>query len=148
MIPGTGIPRNWVLRSLPVSMVPHCQREGSFWAWCVCEGPVKRWLCVLRSRVHREQNSSATPAELGLCSTADGRGNFFGRGDTHTQKQHVWVLAQRHASVRSSGDWVTVGVSQGGSKQAGVYTFTPANTHSAAKIQDTETDSSRHLYKR
>lgn len=108
VIPGTGIPRNWLVVSASFHGSP-LSKGGSLWAWCVCEVPVKRWLCVLRSWAHREQNSSVTPAELGLCNTADEREKWGEK----TQKQHVWVLAQRHASVRSSGDWVTVGFPRG-----------------------------------
>lgn len=77
--------------------------------------PVKRWLCVLRSRAHCGQNSSVTPTELGLCSTADGRESGGGKH----RSSMFGCLARRHASLRGSGDWVTAG----GSKQASVCTF-------------------------
>ena len=102
-------------------------KRGSLWAWCVCKVPVKRWLCVLRSGAHREQNSSVTPAELGLCSTADARESV---GRTHRSSMFGSWLGAMH-QLGAQGDWVTVG----GSKQASVYTFTPANTRTTAKIE-------------
>lgn len=76
-------------------------KGGSFWAWRVCEVPVKRWLCVLRSRAHCGQNSSVTPTELGLCSTADGRESG---GRKHRSSMFgCWLGATHHLGAQGTG---------------------------------------------
>lgn len=103
MILGTGIPRNRVLWFVPVSMVPPGQREilsrpGVF------VKPVKRWLCILRSRAHRGQNSSVTLTELGLCSTTDGGESVWGGQWKHRSGMFgSWLNATYQLGAQGTG---------------------------------------------
>lgn len=96
-------------------------KGGYFGAWCICEVPVKRWLCVLKSQAQRGQNSSVTPAELELCSTADGREVRRENTEAACEGPGTWP-------VRSSGTESHSGGSQEESNQATIYIFTQSNT--------------------
>lgn len=87
-------------------------KRGSFWIWCVCKVPVKRRLCVLRSRAHRGQNSSVTSTEMGQCSTTDGS----------------WLSAMHQLGAQGTGSELR-------KKQANVYTFTSTNIHTITHAQ-------------
>lgn len=111
----------WFRPVFKVSMVSSCQREVALQAGCVCDAPMKRWLCVLRSLAHRGQSSCVTLAQLELSSRAE-------VGESKGGRTHVRVLDLCQSSVGSSGwtgsewriNWVCV------------YTFTSVNTHLAA----------------
>lgn len=67
---------------------------------------MKRWLCVLRSRAHRGQNSSVTPTELGSCSTTDGRESG---GRKHRSSMFgSWLSATHQLGSKGTGsEWRT-----------------------------------------
>lgn len=127
VIPGTGIPRNWVLWSVPVSMVPPCQKRFFSGPDVFEKAPREKMaLCPeVPSPPRAEFLCDSGRVGVARCGGRKGK-----EGGEKTQKRHVWVLARCHASVRSPGGRVTVGVHGREVKKASLYSFTPVNTHS------------------
>lgn len=99
VIPGTEIPRNRALWSVPVSMVPLRQREVLSGPGVFVKSPWKD------GSVSWDPGPTVGRIPLWLrlswgCAAQRMEGKA---GGGKTQKQHVWVLARRHASLRGSG---------------------------------------------